>query len=82
MIRTQVYLPKSLYQNVRLLAKRENRPAASLVRELLEDGLDKKNKKLNAGTALLRLAELGKKLKIKGPRDLSINHDKYLYEEE
>lgn len=82
MIRTQVYLPKSLYQNVRLLAKKENRPAASLVRELLEDGLKKRSKKLNAGTALLRLAALGKKLKIKGPSDLSINHDKYLYEEE
>lgn len=35
----------------------------------------------NAGQALLELAKLGKKLHVKGPRDLSANIDKYLYGE-
>jgi predicted DNA-binding protein len=39
MIRTQVYLPKKLYQRIQLKAEQENLPAAEMVRELLEKGL-------------------------------------------
>jgi hypothetical protein len=31
------------------------------------------------GEALLRLAQVGKKLRLTGPKDLSTNHDDYLY---
>lgn len=82
MIRTQVYLPKILYQQVSLIAKRENKAKAQVVREALEEGLEKRNRYSNAGQALLELAELGKKLRLKGPKDLSVNIDKYLYEDE
>ncbi len=82
MIRTQVYLPKALYQQVDLVAKREKKAKAQVIRETLEEGLDKKQEaQETVGEALLRLAALGKKLKLRGPRDLSTNHDKYLYEE-
>ncbi|MBI1863812.1 hypothetical protein HYS03_01235 [Candidatus Woesebacteria bacterium] len=83
MIRTQVYLTEDLYQTIRLKAKKEKRPTAQLIRHLLETGLKEKNKKTktNAGDALLRIARLGEKLKIKGPKYLSTNIDKYLYEE-
>ncbi len=76
MIRTQVYLPEELYTRIQLEAKREKKKAAALLRELLQRGLVQK-KKQSLGNALLELAKIG----AKGPRDLSTNHDKYLYEE-
>lgn len=79
MIRTQIYLPRQLYQTIDFVAKRERKPKAQVIREFLEEGLKKKEG--NAGKALLELAALGKKLNLKGPKDLSTNHDKYLYEE-
>ena len=77
MIRTQVYLPEGLYQEIQIIAKKEKRAAAEVVRELLKEGLEEKMKKTSIGKALLELAKIG----VRGPKDLSINHDKYLYEE-
>jgi hypothetical protein len=74
MIRTQVYLPKSLYQLIQLKAEQAKKPAAQLVRELLEEGLRRQQRE-TAGEALLRLAKIGGK----GPADLSSRIDDYLY---
>lgn len=79
MIRTQVYLPKSLYQYIDLVARREKKYKAEVIREVLEEGV--KRKQGNAGTTLLKIAAMAKKYKWKGPKDLSKNIDKYLYEE-
>lgn len=76
MIRTQVYLTEDIYTRIQLAAKREQKKAAAIVRELLQKGLVKK-KKQTLGEALLELSKIG----AKGPRDLSTNHDTYLYEE-
>ena len=75
MIRTQVYLPKGLYQRVQLLARKENVPAAKVVRELVAEGIKRRSGSI--GQALRDLAKIGGK----GPVDLSTNIDKYLYEE-
>lgn len=80
MIRTQIYLPKGLYQHIDLISKREKKTKAAVIREALEDSLDKKTPK-NAGDVLLEIAKLGEKYKTKAPKDLSRNIDKYLYEE-
>lgn len=80
MIRTQVYLPKPLYQNIDWVAKKEKKTKAAVIREAIGEGLKKKHG--NAGEALLEIAAMAKKYKWKGPADLSVNHDKYLYEEE
>ena len=80
MIRMQVYLPQQLSQILGIIAKREQKPKAQIIREALEDGIKKKVNVNNAGRALLELAELGKKLHVKGLKDLSTNVDKYLYE--
>ena len=77
MIRTQVYLPKPLYDNISAVAKKEQKAAAQIIRDLLEEGIIKKVKGANAGKALLKLSKIG----ARGPRDLSTNLDKYLYEE-
>ena len=81
MIRTQVYLPKDLYQEIRITAQQEKKARAQVIREALKKGLRKKKAK-TAGEALLEIAEMAKKYNWKGPKDLSINHDKYLYEDE
>lgn len=79
MIRTQIYLPKQLYQEVDWVAKKERKPKAQVIREAIEKDMGKKRG--NAGDALLKLAAMAKKYKWKGPKDLSTNHDKYLYED-
>lgn len=78
MIRTQIYLPEDLYREIGWLAKKEKKAKAQVIREALEKEVEKN--KGNAGETLLRLAAMAKKYKWKGPRDLSTNHDKYLYE--
>ena len=75
MLRTQIYLPEDLHQEIDAVARREKKPAAKIIRELLIEGINKKHKE-TAGEALNRLATL----KVKGgPKDLSVNLDKYLY---
>jgi metal-responsive CopG/Arc/MetJ family transcriptional regulator len=75
MIRTQVYLPKSLYQTITSVAKQEKKPAAQIIRELLETGLNQKKKPATIGQALLQLANV----KAHAPKDTSMNIDEYLY---
>jgi metal-responsive CopG/Arc/MetJ family transcriptional regulator len=81
MIRTQVYLPEQLYKSIKLQARLEKKPAAQIIRDVLEEGIEAKKPTQTLGEALLGLAELGKKLNLSGPTDLSTNIDKYLYEE-
>lgn len=78
MIRTQIYLPEDLYREIGWLAKKEKKAKAQVIREALEKEVEKKQG--NAGETLLKLAAMAKKYKWKGPKDLSVNHDKYLYE--
>lgn len=81
MIRTQMYLPKELYQSVSLVAKREKKTKAEVIRKALEEGLKKTSRTKNAGDVLLEIARVAEKLNAKGPKDLSQNIDKYLYGE-
>ena len=76
MTRTQVYLQNDLYQEVKLLAKKESKKSAQIVRELLHEGVVRRKKKGTIGEALLDLASVAVK---GGPPDLSTNQDKYLY---
>ena len=80
MIRTQIYLPKSLYQNISLIAKREKKPKAAVIRSVLEEMVEEKLNKESLGETLNKLIEAGKQLSMNGPTDLSTNHNKYLYE--
>ena len=76
MLRTQIYLPEDLRQEIDAVARKEKKPAARVIRELLTEGVNNKHKE-TAGAAMSRLAAL----KVKGgPPDLSKNLNKYLYE--
>lgn len=74
MIRTQLYLPKELYQELNMLAQKENKPTAQVVRETLKRGLSYDSRP-TMGEALKRLTQIN----IQGPADLSTNLDDYLY---
>ena len=79
MIQKQISLPDELDRKIRERVKRLNQPEEQVITQLLEEGLNKPQQQWkNAGEALKSLSELG----IKGPKDLAINHDKYLYEED
>lgn len=81
MMRTQIYLPKILHQQLGIVAQKEKKTKAQVIRERLVQALQKEDQG-TLGEGLERLASLGKKLKLKAPSDLSANFDKYLYENE
>lgn len=75
MLRTQIYLPEDLRQEIDVVARKEKKPAAKVIRELLVEGVNNRHKE-TVGAAMSRLAAL----KVRGgPSDLSTNLDKYLY---
>lgn len=80
MIRTQIYLDEDLYHYIAILAKREKKPKAAVIRAMLKQGIEKEKPKTNAGDALLRLIKLGEKLNLHSDDpELSTHIDDYLY---
>ena len=81
MIRTQVYLTEEQARDIKLRAKREKKREAEVIRNLLNKGLgaERSANRETTGDALLRLARLGEKLRVKTPVDLSSRIDDYLY---
>lgn len=75
MIRTQIYLPEDLKQDLEFLARKEKRPVADIVRRALKNELGRKRE--TAGDTLLKIASMA----VKGPGDLSTNFFDYLYGE-
>ena len=81
MIRKHFLLPLPLDERIKLVARRDHKSEAEVIRELLETALETKQEQ-SVGQALRGLAKLGQELGITGPTDLSQNIDKYLYEED
>jgi predicted transcriptional regulator len=80
MIRTQVYLTEQLAQDIKRLATSTQQPQAQVIRDALEQGLQELTAHTsNTAKGLLALAELGRKLNVHGPADLSARLDDYLY---
>ena len=77
MIQKQISLPEELDQKIQERAKRLQASEELVIQELIEQGLTT-TKPQSLGEGLRSLANLG----IKGPKDLSQNIDKYLYEED
>ena len=77
MIQKHISLPEELDQKIQERAKLLQASEERVIRELIEQGL-KTSKPMSLGESLRQLANLG----IKGPKDLSRNIDKYLYEED
>lgn len=80
MLRTYLYIPEDLEKKIKRTAKNQNKSKATVIRQALQEGLDIIEKHNKGGAEiLLELAKLAKKNKIKGPKDLSVNHDYYLW---
>lgn len=82
MRRTQLYLPERTHQELARKASEEKRTISDLTRQLLEEGLkiEKAKKTTNSAFFLLKLAEEAERKGWSGPKDLSSNVDRYLYE--
>lgn len=79
MKRTQLNLDEKTYYQLVSYAKDQKTSLSGAARKLISKQMEKKG--FSTMNALLGLAELGKKAKIKVPHDLSTNHDYYLYVE-
>ena len=80
MVRTQVYLTEEQTRDIKLRAKRQNKPEAEAIREVISAGLKTSPSPSHesTGASLLRLAAI----RGKGPADLSTRVDDYLYGED
>lgn len=76
MIRTQIYLTKELHQEIKLVARKEKKAQSEIIRDALKKGLRGKEPKKSLAEELLEIAKLAIP---GGPKDLSTNHDDYLY---
>lgn len=75
MIRTQIYIPETLHQRAKSIAKSQKQSVANLYRNFIANGLQATEKK-RRGNSLDSLIKLNLK---GGPKDLSTNIDHYLY---
>lgn len=80
MLKTYLYIPEHLNEKIILTAKTQNKSKAEVIRKMIEAGFSSLEKQKTGGAeVLLKLADLAKKNRVKGPRDASINHDYYLW---
>jgi len=83
MLKTYLYLPDELNKEIIALAKRQKKSKAEVMREALKNGLESVQEKSDASCQVLfKLAELGKKHKLRGPKDGSLKLDEYLWRKE
>ncbi len=81
-VRTYIQLPKPMYHRLKTMSLSEDLTFAETTRQVLEKGLtDKQNGQKDSSSFLVELGKLGKKLKVRGPRDWSANLDKYTWDE-
>ena len=81
MLKTYLYIPEELNKRIKHIAKAQKSSKAEVIRNAIEKGLDEIPKSRAASiNVLFKIAELGKQIKAKGPRDLAANMDKYLWD--
>ncbi len=80
MLKTYLYIPEQLGEKIAYTAKALKKSKAEVIRTALQEGLTALDKKKAGGAEiLLKIADIAKKNKVKGPKDGSINHDYYLW---
>ena len=80
MLKTYLYIPDHIEERIVRTARLQKKSKAEVMRQALESGLQKFSSQGNAGVEVLfKLAELGKKYKLRGPKDSSIKMDEYLW---
>ena len=80
MLKTYLYIPEQLEKKIKLTARNQNKSKAEVIRQALEKGINQVALRGTASAqALQKIAEIGKKFNLKGPKDGSDNMDKYLW---
>lgn len=83
MLKTYLYIPEHLNQKIDYTAKSQNKSKAEVIRQALENGIGTVQQQGTASAAvLLKIAELGKKNNVKGPKDSSTRMDEYLWDKD
>ncbi|HUD44103.1 MAG TPA: hypothetical protein VMR41_01030 [Patescibacteria group bacterium] len=83
MLRTNVYLTQKQEQAIKLRAAVSKQPRAVVLRAVIDEGLKAIPVQASSSTlGLLRLGEIAEQFKgkVQGPKDLSSNIDKYLWD--
>lgn len=76
MIRTQVYLPEEFRQELVIMAQKANVSMAELIRKFVAEGITYQRRKGTSGRILVEIAYGA----VKGlPKNISVEHDQYLY---
>lgn len=76
MIHTEIDIPTHVYEDIKRFAEANRRPTDQVLREAIDLGVSNLwRNKAKPHRGLSQLAELG----IKGPKDLALNLDNYLY---
>jgi predicted DNA-binding protein len=80
MLKTYLYVPEDLAEKINFIAKSQNKSKAEVIRHALEKGISVvQNQGTASAQALLKIAEIGRKYRLKGPKDLSTHLDVYLW---
>lgn len=80
MLKTYLYIPTYLGEQINRTAKAQNKSKAEVMRKALEKGIVAVQKQGSASArVLLKLAEMGKKYNLKGPKDSSERIDELLW---
>lgn len=80
MLKTYLYIPDQLEEKIIYAAKANKISKAEVMRQSLERGIDTIWRQGSASAQiLLRLADLGKQYKLRGPKDSSVRMDELLW---
>jgi hypothetical protein len=79
MLRTYLYIPDNLEKQINQAVEIQKTSKAEVMRQALRKGIKIMTPKTSGADILLKIAEIGRKYKLKGPKDLSVNHDYYLW---
>jgi uncharacterized protein YaiL (DUF2058 family) len=82
MLKTYLYIPDELDKKVTRITKAKKISKAEFTRDAIKEKVERVERSENYSSAdiFLKLAEMGKKYNLKGPKDLSKNHNKYLWD--
>ncbi|TSC88730.1 MAG: Uncharacterized protein G01um10145_756 [Microgenomates group bacterium Gr01-1014_5] len=80
MLKTYLYIPEELDRKIKIAVNAQQKSKAEIIRNAIAKGLSvSQEQDKNDAQILLDLAKIAKKYKVSGPRDLSVNHDYYLW---
>lgn len=80
MLKTYLYLPEDLKNQIIYIADSQNKSRAEIIRRALKKGIVSiQGERKSSAEFLLKLAEIGKNHKFKGPKDGSQRIDELLW---